>query len=72
MANRGELTVAQREAGPGVDVAEGVFDDAAAEVPERVDHGLTGRPVDFGELVAAAGVAVNGGCAGAHGCSKFW
>src|SRR3954449_7631347 len=36
-----QLAVAQGQAGAGVDVAEGVLDDVAAEVAERVHYGLT-------------------------------
>jgi hypothetical protein len=42
----------------GVHVAEGVFDDVAAEITERVHDGLVGGAVVLGEFVAAAGVAV--------------
>jgi hypothetical protein len=36
------------------DVAEGTFDDVAAEVAERVDDGYAGGAVDSGELVLLA------------------
>ena len=65
----GELAVSEGQPWAGVDVTEGIFDDVAAEIAERVHDGFAGGAVDLGEFVAAAGVAVMGWCGGAQACA---
>jgi hypothetical protein len=71
----GELAVPEGQPRAGVDVTEGILDDVAAEIAERVHDGFAGGAVDLGELVAAAGVAVmcRGGAAqGSAPVARSW
>src|SRR6185436_20409115 len=65
----GELAVPEGQPWAGVDVTEGILDDVAAEIAERVHDGFADGAVDLGELVPAAGVAVICRSGGGQACA---